>query len=335
MSKLYIFGTPGDVGGAATKISHLLRLLHESFDITVVPSHISFRKNKRLQHQVRELGVSYQMFNELPKSLEGVGLAICEPQFFSSGMAKRVKERGLKLVWSNEMMWEFKGEENAVKEGLIDRVLWVSEFQSQAFDHIYRGVPSMLTGNYVDPNDFKWIDRRNPAFTIGRLSRPDPEKYPYNFPAFYEDLMPYDTCFRVMAWNPELRKQYRWHRFDHRWSFHTADSMPARKFLNQLDLFVYPLGHRIQESWGRAVVEAMLTGCVPLVPTGHQFHKLMIHEESGFICDSFDEWQGYANRLRDDYSYRLHIARNARDYACQELCSPTKHRQVWEQALTI
>jgi hypothetical protein len=53
---------------------------------------------------------------------------------------------------------------------------------------------------------------------------------------------------------------------------------------HSLDLFVYLLGHRIKESWGRAVVEGMLTGCVPVLPAGHQFHKLTAHRESGFIC---------------------------------------------------
>ena len=335
MSALYIFGTPGDVGGAATKISHLIRLLHQSFEITVVPSHVSFRKDKKVQRQLKTLGAKYRMFNELPKKLTGVGLAICEPQFFSSGLALRVKERGLNIVWSNEMMWAFKREAESVKEGLIDRVLWVSEFQANAFSEMYRNVPFAFTGNYIDPDDFCWIDRRHPTFTIGRLSRPDPEKYPYDFPVFYEELLPFETHFRVMAWNEELSNQYKWHQFDPRWTRHKANTIPTIDFLHSLDLFVYPLGHRIQESWGRSVVEAMLTGCVPLVPKGHQFHKLMKHEESGFICGAFEEWQEYAHRLRFDYAYRLKTGRNSREHARLELCSPEIHREIWEKALSL
>ncbi len=62
-----------------------------------------------------------------------------------------MKSRGAKIVWSNEMMWAFKGEAEAVKEGVIDRELFVSECQAKAFEEMYRGVPSFLTGNYIDP----------------------------------------------------------------------------------------------------------------------------------------------------------------------------------------
>lgn len=335
MSALYIFGTPGELGGAATKITHLVRLLHQSFEITVVPSHISFRKDKQIQRKLHSLKVRYCMFNELPKKLTGVGLAICELQFFSSGLARRVKDRGLRLVWSNEMMWAFKGEVEAARAGIIDRVLWVSEFQAIAFEKIYRNIPSAMTGNYIDPEDFCWSDRRLPTFTIGRLSRPDPEKYPYNFPVFYEALLPFETLFRVMAWDEELSKQYNWHSFDSRWIQYKANAISTVTFLHSIDLFVYPLGHRIQESWGRSVVEAMLTGCVPLVPTGHQFHKLMNHEESGFVCGPFEEWQEHALHLRFDYAYRIKMGRKAQEHARTELCSPDYHRGIWETALSF
>src|SRR5207245_3183985 len=136
-------------------------------------------------------------------------LAICEMNCFSSGTAREVRARGLKLVWSNEMMFPFKGEAEAVKEGLIDRVLFVSEFQASAFAEMYRGVPSFITGNYIDPDDYAWRERRNPVFTLGRLSRPDPMKYPLNFPAFYEGLGLKEARYRVMAWSPDGEKQYR------------------------------------------------------------------------------------------------------------------------------
>ena len=172
-------------------------------------------------------------------------------------------------------------------------------------------------------------------FTIGRLSRDDKDKYPLNFPAFYEELLPRDTVFRVMAWSSKLAQRYRWHRFDKRWTFYKSDAISSVQFLHSLDLFVYPLGHRVQESWGRSVVEAMLTGCVPLVPSGHQFHKLMCHGESGFICGPFEEWAEHAVRLRCDYAFRKRIARASSEFAREELCSPERHRRVWENALTF
>ena len=183
--KVYLFGTPGKVGGAATKLAHLLKLLHKDFEWTVVLPHIAVQKDKDLQRLLSDLGVKYCLFKDLGKRLEGVALAVCEEAFFSSGLALAAKDRNLKVVWSNEMMWPFKGEAEAVRQKLVDRVLFVSEFQAQAFHEIYEGVPAKMTGNYIDPDDYEWRERRNATFTLGRLSRPDPVKYPVDFPVFY------------------------------------------------------------------------------------------------------------------------------------------------------
>jgi hypothetical protein len=100
---------------------------------------------------------------DLAKRIEGQALVICEEEegCFITDRAREVKERRLKLVWSNEMMCPFRGEEDAVKQGLMDRIPFVSDFQKAAFAELYPGVPSFLTGNYIDPDDYAWCDRRN------------------------------------------------------------------------------------------------------------------------------------------------------------------------------
>jgi len=284
---------------------------------------------------IEPFGVRASLLKHLPKNLDGVMLAICETEFFTSGQAREARARGLKIVWSNEMMWAFKGEAEAVKEGLIDRVLFVSELQADAFAQMYQGVPSFMTGNYIDPDDFAWRERRNPAFTVGRLSRPDPMKYPLDFPLFYEELGLKEARYRVMAWSPEVQKQYRWHRFGPQWELLPENKESALKFLYSLDVFLYPLGHRIKESWGRAVVEAMLTGCVTVVPAGHQFDKLMVHGESGFICQEYREVKATVRELYEDYPFRLKISRQCSEYAREHLCNPEEHRRRWIEALSF
>ncbi len=290
-------GVPGRLGGASTKMAHLLRLLYRDFDITVVAPFGALVKDKEVRQFVEPLGLRCTLLKDLPQRLEGVALAICQRDFFVGGQARELKSRGAKIVWSNEMMWPFKGEAEAVKEGVIDRVLFVSEFQAKAFEEMYRGVPSFLTGNYIDPDDYGWRERRNPIFTLGRLSRADSKKYPLDFPVFYEELGLPEVRYRVMAWSPEVARQYRWHRFGPEWELLPAQKEPALKFLYSLDVLVYPLGHRVQESWGRAVVEAMLTGAVPVVPAGHQFERLLVHGESGFICREYREWKATVREL--------------------------------------
>jgi glycosyltransferase involved in cell wall biosynthesis len=332
---LYIVGVPGSVGGASTKLVHLLKLLRRDFKMAVVAPELWVCKDKRIRDILTPLGVPVAPLKDLPRQLSGVALGMCDAEFFSSGRAQQLKARGLKVVWSNEMMWPFRGESEAAKQGVVDRVLFVSELQAKAFAEMYQGTPSFTTGNYIDPDDYSWRDRKNPVFTVGRLSRPDTYKYPLDFPVFYEEIGLKDVRYRVMAWSPELQKQYRWHRFGKEWDLLPAISQSALKFLYSLDVFLYPLGHRVKESWGRAVVEAMLTGAVPVVPTGHQFHKLIVHGESGFICKEFHEFKDVVRELYENYPWRTRISRQGAEYAREHLCNPEEHRKTWIEALTF
>ncbi|MCS1407719.1 MAG: hypothetical protein M2R45_00879 [Verrucomicrobia subdivision 3 bacterium] len=330
---LFLFGVPGKVGGAATKISALLRLLREDYRITVVLPKVQWMKDRYIRRLAGELGFACILRKSLPARTEGDALAICELDFFTSGTAERVKRAGLRLFWSNEMMWAFKGEREAVRKGWIDKVLFASEFQAREFAELYAGVPQAVTGNYISPDEFRFKERRNAAFTIGRLSRPDPVKFPADFPVFYEELGIGDARFRVMAWDAQLRKIYSWHRFDARWDLLAMEKEGTEKFLHSLDLFVYPLGHRFLESWGRSTVEAMLTGAIPVVPRGHQFHKLLVSGESGFLCGAFSEYFDCVRELHANYPLRRRMAERCRRHAVEALCRAESHREVWLSAL--
>jgi hypothetical protein len=191
---IYLFGAK--VGGTATKMQHLIYLLKDVWTITVVFNDIGLLKNRNTAMFLNNAGIRFCLLKDLPDRIYGTALVIYETEFFRSGAAENVNRRGLKLVFSNEMMWAFKGEAEAVKAGLIDKVLFVSDFQAAAFAELYQGIPSAITGNYVAPEDFQFKERRNSTFTIGRLSRPDPGKYPEDFPVFYEELDLKDVQYR-------------------------------------------------------------------------------------------------------------------------------------------
>lgn len=327
--KIYVFNWPSFVGGADTKLAHLLNLLHQHAEITVIPN-----ENRHLHCRVwttflDRLGIKYSMFEKLPPKLTGFGLSLCNDCFFTNRIAHRAKERGLRIIWSSEMMWHHPGELDAVKAGIVDKVLYASEFQKAALQPGYGQIPSALTGNYIDPSYFPFKERRNVTFTIGRLSRAAPEKFPEDFPVFYEALELPETRFRVMAWDEKLSRKYSWHKFDERWDLLRAEKEAQLAFLHSLDLFVYPLGHTFLESWGRSTVEAMLTGAVPLVPTGHQFEKLIVHGASGFICGEFQEFKHYAHELCFDYELRQRLAKNCHNHAAEKLCDRGAHLKAW------
>ena len=247
---LFLFGVPGKVGGAATKIRHLIILLRDHYRITVVLPHIGFTKDREITSFLRLYDVPYCLQKDLPAHVEGIALAICREDFFVLKVPEDAKRRGMKVVWSNEMMWEFKGEREAAGAGLIDKVLFVSGFQAAGFQDIYRGIPFAIPGNYVAPEDFAFRERTNAVFTMGRLSRPDPGKYPEDFPVFYEEMGLDDVRFRVMAWNDKLRQKYRWHRFGERWELLGPQKEDTEKFLQSLDVFLYPSATSLRSRGG-------------------------------------------------------------------------------------
>lgn len=327
--RLYIFGWLSHIGGADTKLAHLLRLLHRRVRITVVPNDETRLREREWVRALEALGVDATVLGRLPRKLNGVALSMSNTRFFSDRIAHRAKERGLRIVWSSEMMWHHEGEIDAVREGVIDHVLYVSDLQRSVLEPGYAGLPGTITGNYVEPEQFPFVERRHAQFAIGRLSRPAPEKYPEDFPVFYERLELPDTRFRVMAWGEELARKYRWHRWDNRWDLLEPGKETAVRFLQSLDLFVYPRGHTLRESWGRSTVEAMLTGAVPLVPRGHHLENLVQHGEAGFLCGDVSEWQEHARRLRLDYPLRAAMSRRCREHAETRLCNAEEQRAVW------
>src|SRR5262245_59171315 len=147
---IYIFGWPSFLGGADTKLAHLLKLLHRDYRITVVPND-SFRLRERVWTRFMDrLGVRYANLRQLPKKLKGYCLAMCNPRFFTEGLAQAAKERGLQVVWSSEMVWHHDGEVDGVKAGLVDKVLYVSDVQKRRLSEGYGSTPSFITGNYID-----------------------------------------------------------------------------------------------------------------------------------------------------------------------------------------
>ena len=333
---IVIIGRPGDVGGAATKIADLIGLLNKSFEIDILV--LEREERSRIangRHVSRENNVRVIRRDELSKSRHKAGIAVCELGFFESGVPELLKERGIPLVWSNDMMWEFSGEPEAVKNGLINRVVFVSDLQRQYFERLYSDIEHRLIPNYVSPDRFPYLERVNQTFVVGRLSRPDPVKYPIDFPVFYEELDLEDVRFRVQAWSEELRRKYSWHRFGPHWELLPAGKIPAAEFLSSLDLFVYPLGHQFKESWGRSTVEAMLTGCVPVVPAGHNFEKMFVHGESGFICSNFSEFKSIVGELYQNQTLRLKIGKTAASHCRSVLCNREEHRQLWIDAVSF
>lgn len=335
MSDLYIFGVPGYVGGASTKIIHLIYLLNGLFSISLILPSKEWSKNKEVKKLIKLLNIKSYVANQWSPKNNDIVLAVCVSDFFTSGVALRMKNNGAKIIWANEMMWPFEGEKKAVESGLIDKVVYVSEAQKLSLRSIHACLPYTMVGNYISPKEYAFRHRKNSVFTIGRLSRPDPMKYPEDFPLFYSRLGIVDIQYRVMAWDSNVNKKYPWFNFNDQWNLLKPNQENAVEFLHTLDLFVYPIGHRVKESWGRSTVEAMLTGCVPIVPSGHQFSLFIENGVTGYICQEYEEWKYHIQKLYTDNGHKEKMASATARYAREEICNDVEHAKIWCDALSI
>jgi glycosyltransferase involved in cell wall biosynthesis len=302
--------------------------------------------------------------------LTGWGLGLCQHSFFEQRRAVSAKKRGLRIAWGNEMMWFFRQELDHVMAGVIDCLLYTSDVQRKMLEPGYRlamggrpqcgklgplsgvinplrltaGLRWVTVGNYIAPEWFPFKDRftgragrrRSGPLVVGRLSRPDLDKFPDDFPTFYESLGLKNVKFRVMGWDEETAKRWADHVYDDRWEFLPPLTEPQVTFLHSLDLFIYSVSPRFRESWGRAVVEAMLCGAVPLVPAGggHHLEHLVRHGVSGFVCQDAAEYGAYARLLEEDEDLRKKMSFQAREDAVTRLCNASEHLALWRQVFT-
>ncbi len=362
--KLWIFNWPSHVGGADTKVVHLLMLLKGHFDITFVPVSDSQYRDESWRAWISAHGASACLVDDLPAKCEGWALSLCNGAFFGQAMHVVAIQRGMKIIWSNEMMWNFPSELGAVCLGRVHTVLYTSEVQRRVLEPGYRmalmstdppAAPGathgiiqagdcaqrlrwVTTGNYVAPDAFPFRPRppkgEGDPFVVGRVSRPDPDKFPPDFPASYEGLgLRGAVRFRVLGWSAQMASLWPEHTFDERWDLLPVASVPVVDFLGTLDVFVYEVGPRFSESWGRAVVEAMLSGVVPIVPADERHHlrDLVPHGVAGFHCRTREDYGRYAKLLQQDSGLLQRMGAAARHHAEAVLCNANEHLEVWKR----
>ena len=363
---------PASVGGSETKTGATAELLAGLYDIVWVPNDDASLSDRKALKWITSRGMRAARWADLPRKLAGTALAMCNIPFLTEGRAAEAKGRGLRVAWGGEMMWAIPGELGAIAAGLVDTVLFTGDGQREALTPAFltalggksgraervvaahpahggtqgtlRGkcasVRWATVGNYVNPEAFPFIDRsrrrKDAPLVIGRLSRADWGKFPADFPKTYERLgLPKDTRFRVMAWSPELKKRWpRW-RPSKQWELLPAMAEPPAKFLQSLDLFVYDTHPTFSESWGRAVVEAMLTGAVPVLPadTRHHFVRLAPHILTSAQCPAPQHWREQVQCLAERRELRHAVSKLAATFAHEELCDAAMHRASWQAAL--
>ena len=115
--------------------------------------------------------------------------------------------------------------------------------------------------DWGDPRDAPRFDR----ISIGRHSRPDPDKWPdsrEDFLAAYPDAEDIDVHFL----GAETFFEQKLGRIPRHWHLYPFGQVSPRAFLGKIDFFVYFHHPETIEAFGRAAIEAAAAGCVLILP---------------------------------------------------------------------
>ncbi len=139
---------------------------------------------------------------------------------------------------------------------------------------------------------------------IGRLSRDTAMKWPDD-PQVLFDAYPDDDEFdvRIMGGKHAVRRVTGEPHMPASWLSYEYGEISAREFLFQLDFFVYFHHPQWQEAFGRAILEAIATGCVTILPP----HFKVLFDDAAIYCDSSEVQDTVRRYYKDPELYRAQV----------------------------
>lgn len=334
---IYIFQWISDLGGADTRLKDLLKLLskNKKYNICCIPNqNIRFLEKNNIKFY-NDHGIDYTSWQTLPEKAEGIALSFCNFHLFEENWRiKKIKDMGLKFIWSNDMMWHTEGETKAIDDKMIDGYLYTSEFHKSKMStkKIQDNTKEFIIPNYFDVDSYPFFKRsEKDTFTIGKHSRPDPYKFSKDFPLFYQNLGLKNPKYRVMGVDDKIKDLFRWYDFDDKWELLLPEKESALDFLNSLDVYIYNSHTSFIENQSRAIIEAALTGLPIIAPNKYNFPYQIINEETGFLCDSYSDYQKYSKELEKSFSLRLEMGEKASKISKDIWCNKQEHIDLWEK----
>lgn len=338
---LYVFQWISDLGGADTRLKELLVLLKDDFNITCIPNDDFRLKEKHNTDFLDSLGIKYCMPESLPKKLEGFAYANCNFRLFSEkSRIDFINARGIKLLWSNDMMWATPEELEAIKAGKVDCCLFTSPFHrgvlGQKIFAVKQNQRSAIIENYFDSSTWPFVQRpERDDVVFGKVSRDDAMKYSDDFPVFYESATAgCKARYRVMGWGDRQDKTYSWFDFSGRWEKLKPNAEKTQDFFSSIDVFLYNCHRDFIENQSRAIVEAQLTGCPIVAPNKWNFPNMVWSNRTGFLWNDLEEARD-ACRQMGDREIRTKMARLANECTRDVWCDANVAKKKWRSLLNF
>lgn len=332
---IYFFQWISELGGADTRLKDLIRLFHNDYNLYCIPNDNSRLLENDNLNFLEKYNVKHLSWTDLPEKLDGVGIAFCNFRLFSEDWRiKRIKNSGLKFIWSNDMMWHTDHEVRALKNKMIDAYLYTSEFHKEKMQtkDTELFTKEFIVPNYFDADSYVYFDRSNRnVLTIGKHSRPDDEKFSDDFPLFYENLNLKNPKYRVMGVSDNFKRRFAWHNFSSKWDLLMPNQEITSNFLNSLDIYIYNSRNTFIENQSRAIIEASLNGLPIIAPNKYNFPKQIIDKETGFLHNSYDECKMQCKELEENYSLRKEMGFKNSKITKEIWCDKESHIKDWQR----
>lgn len=333
---LYIFQWPSDLGGADTRMRDIVSLCAKDYSITVVPNDAFRLSEKNWTDWMDSLGVKYCTQDQLPEKCDGFAFSCCNFRIFSDkDRLRSIKSRGLKFIWANDMMWHTEAELAAIRQGMVDVVLYTSDFHAQKMHTEVAAArptqPIRILKNYIDSSHWPMIVRPDRQPVIGKVSRPDTAKFSCDLPVLWQSAAPL-WKYDLMGWSDEVAARYKWHDFDSRWKLRKPCEIPVKDWLAGVDVFVYNGSFSYIENQSRAVVEAQLSGMPVVAPPKWNFTNMVWHTRTGFLVEDLDDMRGALEYLHQPDN-RWRMGALARECALRIWCDENEARRDWNSMI--
>ena len=335
--RIYQLGYPGNMGGANTECWHTVKLWRSAgWEVHLVPT---WGSDSEQEVKLAEIGIQThyvepERLADVPGLAGSVVVGMCNSHFQRS--VPRLRELGCKLVWVNCMCFQFEQERtNLYRFGPLDAYVFQSHFQRERLEALlarfgYTPDQGFLIRGALDPTEFPFEPAPHgpgEPFTIGRLARPDADKWSSNLWPILQGVPYDDRRALVMGWNAKL--SYKCGEPPEWAEALEPQSVPVRDFLGRCHVMLGLNGGAL-ENWPRVGLEAMAAGVPLVVQNAWGWREMIEHEKSGFLCSGDKEFQYWLAYLARNEARRLEVAEAARA-RLERLCASPPLVAAWRR----
>ena len=335
---IFVCGYPGTVGGANTELWHTVMLggrrpLHD-------PNPPPWRAAPGGPPRLDEIGChtvecSPDRLDAVPGLAGSVVVAMCNEHFLNA--ADQLRRLGCRTVWVNCMNWLFPAERICYeRHGPFDRYVFQSRYQHDQLvprlerfgyrpeqGHIIRGAFA-----FGDVPFEPLPHGTGEPFVIGRVSRAAPDKFSPRTWAIYRRT-PHPVRARVLGFSPAVAARTGP-------PPHWAECLPQGS--EAVDQFLPTLHAQVfagatAENWPRVGLESMAVGVPLVVDNRGGWREMIRHGETGFLCESEDDFAFHTARLARNEELRRHVAYQARRDLERRLAEPKTLAAGWRGVL--